>query len=77
MKVFLLAAALSLAPADAWAQVPSGFSFTSYNFGAEDAGAAAAIAAANEAIQQCVQKIRGRSVETVCTAQTPEPTKTK
>ncbi len=77
MKVYLLAAALSLAPAAAFAQFASGFSFMSYSFDARDAGAAAAIAAANHAIQQCMQKLRGRSVDTVCTTQTPEPAKTK
>ena len=75
MKVYLLAAALSLAPAAALAQFASGFNFTSYTL---DAGEAeAVIAAANQAIQQCTQKLRGRNLETVCTVQTPEPAKTK
>lgn len=77
MKVYLLAAALALAPAAALAQFASGFNFTSYSYDAQDPGAAAAIAAANEAIQQCTQKLRGRSLETVCTTQAPEPAKTK
>jgi hypothetical protein len=78
MRVCLLAAAIFLAPSVALAQFPSGNgAFTPYGFGAQDAGAAAAIGAANEAIQQCIQKLRGRTVETVCTAPAPEPGKTK
>ena len=77
MKVYLLAAVLFLAPAAALAQFATGGSFTPYGFGPQDAGAAGAVAAANQAIQQCFQKMRGRSVDTVCTAPTPEPAKAK
>ncbi len=77
MKVYLLAAALSLAPASAFAQFASGFSFMSFSFTAQDAEASSATAAASQAIEQCTQIMRGRSVDTVCTLQTAEPAKTK
>ncbi len=77
MKVYLLAAVFAVAPGAAFAQFASGFNFMSYNFGAADADAAAATAAANEAIEECTQRMRGRNLDTVCTPQTPPPPKTK
>jgi len=73
MKVCLIAAALFLAPSTALAQFIPGGDFVPFSFGAPEAGAAAAVAAANQAIRQCTPRLRGRSVETVCTPDTPEP----
>jgi hypothetical protein len=76
MKSCLLAVTLSLVPATAFAQFPSG-GFLPYPISAQDAAAAGAIATANQAVQQCMQKMRGRSVDTVCTTPTPESGKSK
>ena len=76
MKVCLLALAFSFPSAAAFAQFTSPGTFTPFGLGVQDAGAAAgaagAIAATNQAIQQCTLQLRGRKTETVCTTQTTE-----
>ena len=77
MKVYLLAACFSLRPPAHLLNLRPDFSFMSFSFDARDAGAEAAIAAANQAIEQCTQIMRGRSVDTVCTFGRPSRQRTK
>jgi len=76
MKAGLIVLALCLAPSAALAQfAPPGAGYMPFGYGESGAGAAAAIDTASQAIQQCTQHMRGRSVETVCTTQKPDPGK--
>ena len=65
VKGLLLMTAVSLAPANALGQFTPGGPVAPFGFGAQDAAAAAAIATANQAVQQCAQQLRGRKGETV------------